>query len=160
MKWPTHIVAATGYVFNERDELLMVKLHHRGWDATGGQVEVGESIEEGVLREIMEESGITATVRSLVGVYSNVGVNVAHDGVTPVPTKLILEFICDYVSGEPTTSDENNETKWVPRGEALALVTSPARRSAFEKMLAFDGRACYASYVTQPSYQLLSERYI
>jgi len=160
MKWPTHIVAATGYVLNDRDEILMVKLYHRGWDATGGQVEVGESIEDGVLREILEESGVTATVRSLVGVYSNVGVNVAHDGVTPIPTKLILEFICDYVSGEPTTSDENSETKWVPRDEALALVTTPARRNAFEKMLAFDGRVCYASYVTQPSYRLLSERFV
>jgi len=160
MKWPTHIIAATGYVFNARDELLMVKTHHRGWDAAGGQVEVGENIEEGVLREILEESGITATVRTLVGVYSNVGTNMAHDGVTPIPTKLILEFICDYVHGEPTPSDETSEVRWVPRDEALALVTAPSRRHAFEKMLAFNGRVCYASYVTQPSYALLTERYV
>ena len=58
MVFPTHIVAATGYVEDKNGNMLLVKLQHRGWDVTGGQVEVGESLEEGVLREILEESGM------------------------------------------------------------------------------------------------------
>jgi ADP-ribose pyrophosphatase YjhB (NUDIX family) len=30
--------------------MLLVKTHHRGWDTPGGQIEVGEDIEAGVLR--------------------------------------------------------------------------------------------------------------
>ena len=70
MEFPTHIVAAAGYVEDLNGNMLFVKTHDRGWDATGGQIEVGESVEDGVLREIFEESGITATVRCLVGIYS------------------------------------------------------------------------------------------
>ncbi|MCL2213208.1 MAG: NUDIX hydrolase [Oscillospiraceae bacterium] len=68
MKFPTHIVAAAGCVEDKDGNILLVKTHHRGWEIPGGQIDVGENLEEGVLREILEESGITATVRRLVGV--------------------------------------------------------------------------------------------
>lgn len=65
MGWPTHIVAAGGYVFDNNNNILLVKTYNRGWDCTGGQVEEGENIEEAVLREILEESGIKAKVQCL-----------------------------------------------------------------------------------------------
>ena len=65
MAWATHIVAAAGYVEDKDGNILLVKTHHRGWDTAGGQIEVGENLEEGVLREILEESGITASVNEI-----------------------------------------------------------------------------------------------
>ena len=62
MTFPTHIVGTAGYVEDNNGNMLLVKLQHRGWDATGGQVELGENLEEAVLREIFEESGIRASV--------------------------------------------------------------------------------------------------
>jgi len=53
MAYPTHIVAAAGYVHDSNGNILLVNTYARGWDCTGGQVEVGESLEEGVLREIL-----------------------------------------------------------------------------------------------------------
>ena len=104
MGWPTHIVAAGGYVEDKAGNMLLVKTHNRGWDTPGGQIEIGENIEEGVLREIFEESGIKASVRCLVGIYSNVGQHLFYDGITNVPTKVMFDFICDYIEGEPATS--------------------------------------------------------
>ncbi len=52
MTWPTHIVAAGGYVFDKYGNILIVKTSHRSWDCTGGQIEEGENLEEGVTREI------------------------------------------------------------------------------------------------------------
>jgi len=160
MAWPTHIVAAAGYVEDENGNVLLVKTHNRGWDTPGGQIENGETIEEGVLREIFEESGITATVRSLVGVYSNVGEHLWYDGKTHVPTKVMLDFICDYVSGEPTPSDETSEVIWVPKEEVMQYVTAPAMRFRFEKALNFDGRVSYSSYVTKPEFDVKTDRIV
>jgi 8-oxo-dGTP pyrophosphatase MutT (NUDIX family) len=160
MAFPTHIVAAAGYVEDRDGNMLLVKLQHRGWDTTGGQIEVGESIEEGLLREILEESGITASVRCLVGVYSNVGQHFSYDGVTPVPTKVMFDFICDYVSGQPTTSDETSEVKWVPKSEVMRYVTAPAMKFRFEKVLNFSGKVCYCSYVTKPEFKVLTDRMV
>jgi len=126
MAWPTHIVAAAGYVEDKNGNMLLVKLQHRGWDTAGGQIEIGENLEEGVLREILEESGITATVRCLVGIYSNVGQHLYYDGVTNVPTKVMFDFICDYVDGTPTTSNETSEVIWVHKTKVLEYVTAPA----------------------------------
>ncbi len=159
MAWPTHIVAAGGYVLHPHGHILLVKTYRRGWDCPGGQVEIGESLEAGVLREIYEESGITASVRCLVGVYSNVGQYTYPDG-THVPTKVMLDFLCDYVSGEPGSSDETSESAWVAQDDVSRYIQGDPIKLRFDQALHFDGRVRYCSYITRPSFQLLSDRYI
>jgi ADP-ribose pyrophosphatase YjhB (NUDIX family) len=159
MAFPTHIVAAAGYVFDKNGNMLLVKTHHRGWDCTGGQIEAGESIEDGVLREILEESGVRASVRSLVGIYSNVSSYIWHDNKTPVPTKVMFDFICEYIGGELASSDETSGVIWVPKENVMDYITLPVLRMRFENVLQFDGRICYCSYATRPEFKLLSERY-
>ena len=160
MAFPTHIVAAAGYVFDNNGNILLVKTNIRGWDYAGGQIEEGESIEDGVLREVSEESGVKASVRCLVGVYSNVGAYTWHDGKTPVPTKVIFDFICDYIEGELTPSDETSEVIWVPKEKAMDYITLPVLRLRFKNVLQFEGQIKYCSYVTNPEFKLLSERTI
>jgi len=160
MTFPTHIVAAAGYVEDKNGNMLLVKLQHRGWDTTGGQVELGENLEEAVLREIFEESGINASVRCLIGVYSNVGQHLFYDGATNVPTKVMLDFLCDYIDGEPTVTDETSEVIWVPRSDVMSYITTPAMRLRWEKALNFNGKVCYCSYVTKPEFKILTDRYV
>lgn len=160
MGWPTHIVAAAGYVFDKMGNILIVKTHNRGWDCTGGQVEEGENLEEGLLREILEESGVKASLRCLCGVYSNVGKHLYYDGITEVPTKVMFDFICDYTEGELTTSNETSEVIWVPKEKVLDYITAPAQHYRFENILKFDGRILYGSYVTRPEFKILSARYL
>ncbi|MBR2717933.1 MAG: NUDIX hydrolase [Clostridia bacterium] len=160
MAFPTHIVAAAGYVFDQDGRVLLIKTLHRGYDATGGQIEEGEDLITGVLREIEEESGIKAKVKCLCGVYSNVGKYKYYDGVTTVPTKVIFDFICEYESGECRTSEESSEVLWVPKEKVLDYISTPVLRYRFEKMLSFDGTVTYASFMTKPEFQLLTERRI
>ncbi len=160
MAWPTHIIAAGGYVFDKNGNILIVKTHNRGWDCTGGQIEVGENIEEGVLREILEESGVRASVRCLVGIYSNVGQHLYYDGVTNVPTKVMFDFICDYIDGELKTSNETSEVIWVPKNDVLNYITAPASALRFKNVIEFDGHIHYCSYVIKPDFKVLSSRFI
>jgi len=160
MAFPTHIVAAAGYVYDSRGNMLLVKTNNRGWDCTGGQIEMGESIEEGVLREVLEESGVKASVRCLVGVYSNVGAYTWYDRKTQVPTKVMLDFICDYIEGDLAPSDETSEVIWVSKENVMKYISQPVLRMRFKNILQFDGRIHYCSYVTHPEYKLLSDRII
>ncbi len=160
MNWPTHIVAAAGYVFDKARNILNVKTHTRGCDCTGGQIEEGENIEEGVLREILEESGVRASLKCLCGIYSNVGKQLSHDGLSIIPTKLMMDFICEYESGELTPSIETSEVMWVPKEQVWKYISSPPQIYRFKKALAFNGRITYASYVSKPVFQLLYERMV
>jgi len=160
MSWPTHIVACGGYVFNEKGDLLLIKTQHRGYDCTGGQVENGENLEEAVLREIFEESGVQAKIKCLCGIYSNVAKKIHYDGVTVVPTIVNMDFICEYVSGKPRPSDESSEVLWVPRDKVMDYISAPVQRFRFEKVLNFDGKVTYASYVSKPEFKVLTERII
>jgi len=159
MVFPTHIVAAAGYVFDQKGNLLMIKTPHRGWDCTGGQIEEGEDLQQGVLREIMEESGIKARVKSLCAVYSNVDQYLWYDGETKVPTKVMFDFICEYESGQCRPSEESPEVMWIPKERVMEYVTKPVLKYRFEKVLNFDGRIFYASYAARPEFRVLTERY-
>lgn len=160
MGFPPHIVAASGYVEDKNGNMLLIKTQNRGWDATGGQIEIVENLEEAVLREILEESGIKASVRCLVGVYSNVGKHLDYDGVTNVPTKVIFDFICDYISGQPTISDESSEVIWVPKKEVMNYITAPVLCFRFQKVLEFSGKVYYGSFIKEPEFKVLTDRYI
>lgn len=51
------VVAAGGVVQNKEGKLLFIYRKKR-WDLPKGKVEKGESLEEGALREVMEETGV------------------------------------------------------------------------------------------------------
>ncbi|MCM1334240.1 MAG: NUDIX domain-containing protein [Bacteroides sp.] len=151
---PTHIAAVGGIVVNEADEILLVKHNYAGWSFPGGQVEVGENLIDALRREILEETGIEARVGELFCVSSNVAKNVGYHGEKEIPTKVMLDFLCESVGGRARPSEENSETGWFPRERVLSMMTTPAYRERFSAYLEYGGRPFYLSYVTQPSFEL------
>jgi ADP-ribose pyrophosphatase YjhB (NUDIX family) len=64
--------AAFAAVRNSVGQLLLVRRIDDGnWELPGGRIEVGESVNEAVIREVAEESGITIALTGLAGVYSD-----------------------------------------------------------------------------------------
>ena len=111
-------VAAGGIVFNARGEILLQKRADNGqWGLPSGYVDVGESVEQAAVREILEETGIRARVKRLVGIYSDPQHNVIgaySDG--SLIQFVILIFECDYQSGELQISDESTDIGYFPPG--------------------------------------------
>jgi 8-oxo-dGTP pyrophosphatase MutT (NUDIX family) len=155
-KTPMHIVAAGAFVMNSKAQVLMLKSPRYGdWEFPGGQVEESEILTHALEREVMEETGITVRVKSLVGIYSN----------TRKPSILNLDFICEYVSGEPRTSAESSQVEWVDREQVLGRVKRQAIRGRLQKMLEFSGRVTYRAYFVDPNrmdlhYEELEDREI
>ncbi|GAA0459664.1 NUDIX hydrolase [Alkalibacillus silvisoli] len=159
MSFPTHIVACGGIVEDEEGNILLVKEHHDGWVFPGGQVEIGENLEDGVIREVKEESGIDVVVSRLVGVYSNTCVHKWYDGVTDVPTKVMFDFVCEPIGGELTTSEETTDSRWVPKNDVLDWIEASAIRTRYQSYL--DGeRVKYMDYLTRPNFEVKRDREI
>lgn len=157
---PVHIIAAAGVVLNERQEVLMVKHNHSGWVFPGGQVEVGENVIDAVKREVMEETGVSIEVGSLFCAASNTGTHPGYNGVREIPTKLMLDFICTYTGGSPRPSDENSESRFVPKEQALEMITAPAIIERYKAYLEYAGRPVYMAYVTHPVFEMKVKRFI
>lgn len=143
-KYPMHIVAVAAFVTNAEGQVLMLKSPRRGdWEFPGGQVEESETLTGALEREVLEETGIVVKPVSLVGVYSN----------TKKPSILMLDFVCEYVSGIPKTSVESLQVEWVDRDEALARVKHPSIHGRLKNMLEFTGQVAYRAYFVDP-YQI------
>ena len=57
---PTELTSAAFGLIFDGDAILLARLVDRGWDVPGGHLEPGESAEEAMRREVLEETGVVA----------------------------------------------------------------------------------------------------
>jgi len=120
----THFVSVAGLVTNDNGEVLLIKSPRRGWEYPGGMVEPGETLQDALLREIKEESGIDVEIMGFIGLCKNIEKDVVN-----------IDFACKAIGGQLTTSNESSEVIWVKKEDALGMVTFPLTRKRLENML-------------------------
>ncbi len=69
---PLVVPATSAVVFNEREEILLQRREDTGeWGLPGGIMEIGERIDQTLVREVAEETGLQVEPVRLVGLYSD-----------------------------------------------------------------------------------------
>lgn len=76
------------------------------WSLPGGRVEAGETLQDAVARELLEETGLRGKVGELCGVAERVFAE-AHF--------VILDYWVVAEAGEPVAGDDAAEVRWVSR---------------------------------------------
>ncbi|TDQ04666.1 NUDIX hydrolase [Labedaea rhizosphaerae] len=101
---PKHSVSVAGIVVDDQDRVLVIKRRDNGhWEPPGGVLELGETFEEGVKREVLEETGVHVEVQRLTGVYKNM-----KRGI------VALVFRCRaLVSNDATQTNEATRVRWI-----------------------------------------------
>jgi 8-oxo-dGTP diphosphatase len=112
---PTHSVSVAGVVIDVDKRVLVIRRRDNGhWEAPGGVLELGETFEQGVEREVLEETGVQVSVEALTGVYKNMSRGI-----------VALVYRCSIKAGRPRASKEATSVRWVDRDQIDALM-SPA----------------------------------
>ena len=103
-------LGCSAVIFDEsREKVLLTKRADNGlWCLPSGGVDPGESVEETIIREVQEETGLTVRVLRLVGVYSDPDVLVEYDDQDAVQI-VALGFEVEITAGEPGLSDETSD---------------------------------------------------
>jgi 8-oxo-dGTP pyrophosphatase MutT (NUDIX family) len=124
-------------VFNERGEILLQKRADNGfWSMPSGAVDPGESVEQGALREVWEETGLQVRVVRLVGVYSDPrNYMITHYPGGDIVHNVSLCFVCEWVAGTLQLSDESTDIGYFPV-EALPEPMMPSHRIRLKDVLA------------------------
>ncbi len=126
---PNSVVpAAVGFVPDEEGRIL---LQHRVdndlWALPGGTHDFGESIEDTVIREIKEETGLDVEVTGLVGIYTDPRHVIAYsDG--EVRQQFTLAFRTRVLGGRLAHDRESHELRWVAQKELDGLRIHPSMR--------------------------------
>lgn len=104
---PVIVNYVTVCITDSDGRILLQKRSHEPeiWGWLGGIIEFGESAEEAVHREVMEESGLTVKIGYLIGVYTKYFHTFADGSVS----QMICHFFkCSVTGGELTV--DNKET--------------------------------------------------
>ena len=114
MATAAHSVSVAGAVYDTSSDSFLViqRRDNNEWQLPGGVLELDEKIEDGVIREVLEETGVIVKTLKLTGVYKNMSKGV-----------VALVFLCEAVSGEPTTSNESKNVAWMPSSRLQEMMS-------------------------------------
>jgi ADP-ribose pyrophosphatase YjhB (NUDIX family) len=100
-----------------RGGLVLLVLRKTGenagvWAFPGGKVETDETFQQAAHRELLEETGVTATIVSELGRFS----------IDADPNQYTLVvFKADYARGDAVAADDAADVRWIAPKEALKL---------------------------------------
>jgi ADP-ribose pyrophosphatase YjhB (NUDIX family) len=107
--------SVSAVIFDRRGRLLLQQRSDGGqWGLPGGSVEIGESVRDAIRREVHEETGLTVSMRRLVGVYSEPARQVVRYPDGNVWHYINVCFECTVRGGALTTCDETLALEYFP----------------------------------------------
>jgi 8-oxo-dGTP diphosphatase len=92
------------------------------WSIPGGMLELGESLREGVRRELEEETGLAVSVHELIEAFDRVTTD--EEGKWRYHF-VILDYLCEVVSGEARAASDVVDVAWAREDELERFSLTP-----------------------------------
>ncbi len=136
-EYPDRPVVGVGGVVIEDGRALLIK---RGsepllgqWSIPGGTLELGESLQQGVARELLEETGLEVQVLDMIEAFDRIFLDPAAanagDMSRPKYHYVIVDYLCERLAGEAKAGSDVTDIAYAREDELEKFhMTSTATR--------------------------------
>ncbi len=115
-RYPRRPILGVGAIILKRDRILLVE---RGrapmagyWSLPGGVLEAGETLEEGVRREVLEETGLDVRPAAVVQIFERI---LRDAQGRPEYHYVLIDYFCRVTGGTLAAASDVKRAAWVPR---------------------------------------------
>jgi len=129
-EFPKAPIVGVGAVVVEGGSVLLVQRGREplkgNWSLPGGMLEVGESLTQGVIREVGEETGLQVEPLELIELLDRIVREEGPDGERVRFHYVIADYLCRVIGGSLRAASDAEAVRWVEWAEwnsdsALAL---------------------------------------
>jgi len=133
-RYPEHPLLGIGALIFEGGCILMAQ---RGkaplmgqWSLPGGLVETGESLENAVRREVLEETGLEVKPLGVLEIFERI---MRNAGGAVEYHYVLLDYICRVTGGTLCAGDDASRVQWVERRALKDLHITEGTLAVIEK---------------------------
>jgi mutator protein MutT len=135
-RYPLQPIVGVGAVIEQHGRVVLVRRRFEPlagqWSLPGGTLELGETLEAGVAREMLEETGLAVDVGPVIDVFDRILLDEEHR----VKYHFVLvDYLCHPLSGELRHGSDVDQAIFVASDALDAYHLTPKARSIIERAL-------------------------
>jgi 8-oxo-dGTP diphosphatase len=118
-EYPEAPIVGVGAVVIDGERVLLVRRGHEPlkgeWSLPGGALELGETLQQGIVREVLEETGLTVVPTAIVEVFDRITQEEVSGRIRY--HYVLVDFVCQVTGGTLRGGSDAEEARWVLREE-------------------------------------------
>jgi 8-oxo-dGTP diphosphatase len=133
-RYPKHPLLGVGAILFKGSSVLMVERGGKPlkgyWSLPGGLVETGETLEQAVKREIMEETGLKVKPVAMFELFERI---MRDEQGAAEYHYVLVDYLCKVTGGRLQPADDARRAEWIERKQLPGLLITEGTLDVIER---------------------------
>jgi 8-oxo-dGTP diphosphatase len=135
-EFPEAPIVGVGAVVIDGTKVLLVRRGQEplkgDWSLPGGALELGETLQQGVVREVLEETGLIVVPGGIIEILDRIIQDEASQRVRY--HYVLIDFVCQVTGGTLCSASDAEDVRWVEHGQLrTGYQLAPATLAVIDK---------------------------